>query len=524
MGFDPIRLAVFDELFTTLTEEMGEILRAAAPSVNIRERMDFSCALFDEAARQVAQAAHIPVHLGSAGLSVQAALEAFPQLAPGSSVLLNDPFCGGTHLPDLTLITAVALGDGDRWFVVNRAHHADIGGASPGSMGIQEDLIAEGLVIPPVLFEKEGVLQRDLLALLRANTRTPDQREGDLRAQRAANGHGKKRLEALLAAYSRATLLAARDALRQYAERLARSRLQGLLHPGRYRAEDFLEGDGVSEQDIPLRLSLRVQPDGLLYFDFRESAPQGRGCLNANPAVVRAAVLYSLRCLLGGDLPQNSGLEALFRIYTQKGSILDPHFPAAVAGGNVETSQRLVDLCFAALEQAGADMPAQSQGTMNNLSFGGLHPKNKKPFVYYETLAGGAGASSQGPGGSAMQTHMTNTRNTPIEEFERSFPIQIQRLELRANSGGLGKHSGGRGLRKILISPVPLHLNLITERRRLSPQGSRGGSPASPGSQAYFQDGVWHPLPAKGAFTLPPNTPFCLETPGGGGRELPEKL
>ncbi len=518
MGFDPIRLAVFDELFTTLTEEMGEVLRAAAPSVNIRERMDFSCALFDEEARQVAQAAHIPVHLGSAGLSVQAALEIFPQLGHGSSVLLNDPFRGGTHLPDLTLITAVSLGEGQRWFVVNRAHHADIGGASPGSMGIQQDLIAEGLVIPPVLLEKEGVLQRDLVAFLRANTRTPDQREGDLRAQRAANRHGLTRLEVLSATYGSATLLTASDALRSYAERLARSRLQGLLQPGSYQSEDFLEGDGVIDQDLPLRLRLSVQGCGQLHFDFRGSAPQVRGCLNANPAVVRAAVLYALRCLLGGDLPQNSGLEALFQITTDKGSILDPYFPAAVAGGNVETSQRLVDLCFAALEQAGADMPAQSQGTMNNLSFGGVHPKTQTPFVYYETLAGGAGASSQGPGGSAMQTHMTNTRNTPIEEFERSFPIQVQCLELRKGSGGSGQNSGGLGLRKILISQVPLRVNLITERRRLSPQGSRGGSPGSPGSQAVFEDGSWHPLPAKGSFTLPPLTPFRLETPGGGGQ------
>lgn len=517
MDFDPIRLAVFDELFTTLTEEMGEVLRASAPSVNIRERMDFSCALFDEDARQVAQAAHIPVHLGSAGLSVQAALAAFPDLGPGSSVILNDPFRGGTHLPDLTLITAVPLDGRRTWFVVNRAHHADIGGASPGSMGIQEDLIAEGLVIPPVLLEKEGVLQGDVLALLLANTRTPEQREGDLRAQLAANRHGGERLKAFCASFGSECLAAARSALRNYAERLARSRLEGLLQPGIYQAEDFLEGDGFIEEDIPLRLRLELGSEGLLHFDFSESASQSRGCLNANRAVVRAAVLYSLRCLLGEDLPQNSGLEALFQISTRKGSLLDPFFPAAVAGGNVETSQRLVDLCFEALAQAGADMPAQAQGTMNNLSFGGKFPGTNRAFVYYETLAGGAGASSRGEGGSAVQTHMTNTRNTPIEEFERSYPVYLERLELRRGSGGAGKHRGGEGLRKILVSEVPLKVQLICERRRLAPKGGPNGFPAFTGSQAIQKEGRWDPLPAKGSFLLPPGTAFRLETPGGGG-------
>ncbi|HHI79825.1 MAG TPA: hydantoinase B/oxoprolinase family protein, partial [Planctomycetes bacterium] len=465
-GFDPIRLAVFDELFTTLTEEMGEVLRAAAPSVNIRERMDFSCALFDERAEQIAQAAHIPVHLGSAGLSVRAARRAFPELEAGSSILLNDPFQGGTHLPDLTLITAVAMEGAGLWFVVNRAHHADIGGASPGSMGIQRDLIAEGLVIPPVLLEKEGRLERGLLSLLKANTRTPEQREGDLRAQLAANHHGARNLASLCRRYGSETLRQARTALRDYAERLARARLMGLLKRGSFEVSDVLEGDGVSEEDIPLRLRLEVLEEGGLHFDFRESAPQGPGCLNANPAVVRAAVLYCLRCLLGEGIPQNGGLEALLRISTKKGSILDPLFPAAVAGGNVETSQRLVDLCFAALGEAGADVPAQSQGTMNNLSFGGVHPETGRAFVYYETLGGGAGASSEGPGGSGVQTHMTNTRNTPVEELERSFPVVVEALGIRRGSGGKGKFEGGEGICKLLRAEVDLRWQLIGERRR----------------------------------------------------------
>ncbi len=518
-GFDPVRLTVFEELFAGLAEDMGEVLRLTAPSVNIRERRDFSCAVFDAGGGLVGQAAHIPVHLGSASLSVRAVRERFPDLRDGEVVLLNDPHAGGTHLPDLTLVTAVEVSPGVRWSVVNRAHHADVGGSRPGSMGTAGDLCAEGLRIPPVLLHGPGGWSEDVLALVLANTRTPAQRFGDLRAQVEANRYGAERLKFLFASQGAGACIEAVAALREKAERALLGFTRSLRH-GRHRSHGILEGDGILEEDLELRLELVVSRSGRLTFDFRGSCDQTPGSLNANPAVVRAAVLYALSAAAGRGLPPQAFEGGILRILTREGSLLEPRFPAACAGGNVETSQRLVDLCLEALGRAGAEVPAESAGTMNNLSFGGRDPAGR-PFAYYETLGGGAGAGPWGPGGAAVQTHMTNTRNTPIEECERNLPLVLERCEILRNSGGRGRHRGGEGMRRAYRFLVPVEVTLLADRRTHPPKGRKGGRPGRPGRQYVLAGGRRRPFPSKGSRRLEVGEVLVLETPAGGGYGRP---
>jgi N-methylhydantoinase B len=530
---DPVRLRVFHELFAALCEECGELLRGTAPSVNIRERLDFSCALFDPDAALVAQAAHIPVHLGSAGLSARVVRETFADLAPGDAVLLNDPYAGGTHLPDLTLVTPVfperARGRGDSrpWFVVNRAHHSDVGGSEPGSMAPARDVLGEGLRIPPTRLVRAGQLDEGVLALLLANTRSPGERRGDLLAQVEANAYGARRLRELWERYGVADVQGAAEELANYSERIVRAALAE-LEPGCYRAEERIEGDGVQLEDIVLRVELEVasgksrSAGHVLHFDFSETDPQGPGSLNANPAIVSAALLYCVRCLVEDDLPTNAGLHRCLDFELRPGSLLDPEFPAAVAGGNVETSQRLVDLAFRVLGMAGADVPAQSAGTMNNLSFGGRYPAGHEAagesFAFYETLGGGAGASRHADAASGVQTHMTNTRNTSVEELEHLLPVTVTRYSLRRRSGGAGEHRGGDGLVKELRAEVPLRVSLLCDRRRHAPAGLDGGGDGKCGRQFVVRGpGRLRAVPAKGKLELHAGDRLRLETPGGGG-------
>lgn len=480
----------------------------------MRERRDYSCALFDASGELVAQAAHIPVHLGSAALSVAAVRERYPALATGDSILLNDPYAGGTHLPDLTLVHAVGEA-GDAWYVVTRAHHADVGGSEPGSMAPVADLPAEGLRIPPLFDTRGGQRVAEVEAMILANTRTPDQRRGDLRAQRQAGALGVERLLAMFEKHGRRQTDAAAVALRDYAERLFRESLAS-LRPGTYDACEQLEGDGFSDDPIRIALSFTRRRDGRMRFDFSKSDAQVRGGVNANPAIALAGILYCLCCIAPDELPVNGGLLRDVEWITRPGTVIDPRFPAAVAGGNVETSQRIVDLCFAALEAAGADVPAQSQGTMNNLTLGSH--AHGEIFALYETLAGGAGASAHGPGASAVQSHMTNTRNTPIEDCELAQPLTIERLTLRRGSGGSGRHRGGDGLIKEYRALVPLRGALLSERRRLAPAGAAGGKPARTGRQ-WIRDvhGKKRNVPAKGRFELAVGERLIVETPGGGG-------
>ena len=491
-------------------------LQRSAASPNIRERRDFSVAMFDATGQLIAQAAHIPVHLGSAGDAVAAACERI-DFAPGDVAILNDPYAGGTHLPDITMVRPV-FGRARRrplWFLVNRAHHADVGGSTPGSMGIAADLHAEGLVLPPVLLRRGGELQADLLAVFARNVRGASERMLDLRAQEAS----LMQLERKLLAYTDEVTLAATRrtvaALLDYTERAGRVVLDGIGR-GPFRAVDHLEDDGFGRG--PLRVALRLeQRRGRLVFDWRETCDQARGGVNANPGIALAASVYALRCLCPDRLPTNAGLFRLVELRTRPGSLVDPRSPAPVAGGNVETSSRLVDVAFAALQLAlPGIVPAASAGTMSNLAFGGT-ARDGAQFSSYETLPGGAGATPGRAGQSAIQTHMTNTRNTPIEEFEHRYPLRVRELSIRRGSGGVGAYPGGDGMRKVVEALAETRVTFLGERHAAGPPGAAGGGAGSPGRLRHERGRGGTTLPAKTSFMLAAGERVRVETPGGGG-------
>lgn len=515
-AIDPVRLEVFHHLLSAFCEEAGVRLMRSAISPNIRERADFSVAIYDRRGRLIAQAAHIPVHLGSAGDAVGAVRAALP-LAPGDVALLNDPYAGGTHLPDLTMVRPVFL-PGQRvpeWYVVNRAHHADVGGASPGSMAIAADLHAEGLVLPPVHWRRAGVRQRDLAAVFARNVRAADERLVDLAAQEASLLRLDQRLRAAADEHGIAVLREAQEQLCRYSERAGRTLLRQ-LGDGTFRARDCLEDDGFGRGPLWLDLVLRLR-DGRAEFDWRDTDDQAGGGVNANRSIVLAACVYVLRCLCPDRLPTNDGLFRLIRLRTRPGSLVDPVSPAPVAGGNVETSQRLVDVAFAAFAACAPDrVPAASAGTMSNLAFGGQHADGRQ-FTSYETLPGGAGASPRQPGQAAIQTHMTNTRNTPIEEIERRYPVRVRRLALRRGSGGRGAQRGGDGLHKELQALAPLTASFLAERHRTAAWGLAGGGAGRPGELLLVRSGRRRRLPAKTTVSLLPGDLLVVRTPGGGG-------
>lgn len=509
---DPVRLEVFHQLLAAVCEEAGALLRRTAVSPNIRERRDFSFALFDREGSLVAQAAHIPVHLGSAGDSVAAVRDQL-DLRPGDVAVLNDPYAGGTHLPDVTMVRPVFLaGEAEPdWFLVNRAHHADIGGAVPGSMGVARDLFAEGLVIPPVRFSSNGRLNQDVLRLLKANVRGASERHVDFQAQDASLSLAEQRLRALCEEHGPDTIETYCHHLMDYAESLVAAVL-GQIPNGTYKATEVMEDDGTGRGPYPIRLALSA--DGRrLRFDFRGTAPQASGGINANRSIVTAACVYVLRCLCQKRCPTNQGLYRRLEILTEIGTLVDPVAPAPVAGGNVETSQRLVDVALAAVRRALPKIvPANSAGTMSNLSLGGAD------FAFYETLPGGAGASARAAGSSAIQTHMTNTRNTPVEELELRYPVQVQSLTVRRGSGGGGKHRGGDGLVKELLVLEDATVTLFAERHRIPPGGSHRGGAGKTGRARLLSKGSSKGLlPAKGSVQLVAGDVVRIETPGGGG-------
>ncbi len=514
---DPVRLEVFHHLLAALCEEAGAVLQRAAISPNIRERRDFSVALFDADGRLVAQAAHIPVHLGSARDSVAAARAAH-RLEPGDVVLLNDPFAGGTHLPDLTLVRPIFVRGARRpdFFAVNRAHHADVGGATPGSMGVATDLHGEGLVLPPVKIRARDRPVRDVLRLFAANVRGAPERLADLAAQEASLGVLERRLRALIAGHGLATVRAYCRHLMDYAQRLVRAALRA-APAGTYRAEDQLEDDGAGGGPFRIRLAVTIGREGAA-FDFRGTAGQARGSVNANRSVALAACVYVLRCLCSQPLPTNDGVFRCVRLRTAKGSLVDPLPPAAVAGGNVETSQRLVDVALRALASAFPDrVPACSAGTMSNLALGGTDPRTGDAFAFYETLPGGAGAGPSWRGTSGVQTHMTNTANTPIEELERRYPLRVRRWTLRRGSGGAGRFRGGDGAVKEIELRAAASVSLLAERHRVGPPGLRGGAAGKPGRAFAVRGSRRRRLPAKGTHALASGDRIAIETPGAGG-------
>ena len=516
---DAVSLEVFRHLFSAVAEEMGAALGRTAFSPNIKERRDYSCAVFDADGRMIAQAAHIPVHLGSMPASVQAALTLAP-FAPGDAVLLNDPYAGGTHLPDITLVTPVFADEQSGpllGFVASRAHHADIGGMAPGSMPLSTELYAEGLIIPPVKLFDAGRRNDGIWQLLLANTRTPEERDGDLSAQIAAAAVGVRRLRELTERYGHDTVAEHSTALLAYAESLTRATIRD-LPDGTYRFTDYLDDDGQGNQDLAIQVALTITDDTMT-LDFTGSAPECAGSLNAVAAITRSACLYCLRCLMGPDAPTNDGCFAPMRFILPEGSIVNARRPRAVAAGNVETSQRIVDVVFGALAQAAPDrVPAAGQGTMNNTLVGGRDPHTGLPFTYYETLAGGSGALPDLDGLSGRQVHMTNTLNTPVEALETAYPLRVLTYALRRDSGGGGMWRGGDGIRGELQFFTPAIVTVISERRRHAPYGLAGGEAGLPGSNRVQRaNGEVRDLGGKATVAVVPGDVLIIETPGGGG-------
>ena len=530
MRIDSAELEIFKNLFHSVAEEMGAALRRSAFSPNIKERRDYSCAVFDGRGDVVAMGDHMPVHLGSMPRSVAAAIERLP-LGPGDVAILNDPFAGGTHLPDLTCVMPVFAGAGRKprdskpvFYVANRAHHSDIGGAQPASMGISEEIYQEGLRIPPVLLVRDRKPQRDVLAMLLANVRTAAEREGDLTAQIAACRLGEQRLQEMAQKLGVRKIGFYLVALQHYSARLMRQALSR-IPDGTYCAEDFLDDDGYSTQPVRLRVAIRIHA-GRATVDFTGSSPQCRGSVNAVMAITTSAVFYVFRCLLGEDVPACAGLLEPVSIVAPEGTVLNAQPPAAVAAGNVETSQRIVDVLLRALALAlPHHIPAASSGTMNNLSFGGIDPRRGGPFAYYETIAGGMGARPSADGLSGIHTHMTNSLNTPVEALESQFPVRVTRTSIRRGSGGRGRFRGGDGIIRELEFLTDVRCSILSDRRRFQPYGLAGGSPGKPGKNILVANGRARKLPSKTVVSVPAGSTLRIETPGGGGwgKPLPGK-
>lgn len=523
MAYDPIQLEIYKHLFSAIAEEMGVVLRKSSYSPNIKERRDYSCAVFDSSARMIAQAAHIPVHLGSMPLSVAAAIQSFPELFPGDIIALNDPFRGGTHLPDITLVSPVFLSETEEnpyAFVASRAHHADVGGMTAGSMPVAREIFQEGLIIPPVKLVKAGQIDQELFNLILSNVRTPQERSGDLWAQISANRRGAERLLELVRQNGKTIVTQYMQELLQYTSRMTRKLLRQ-LPDGDYPFTDYLDDDGLGHGPIPITVKLRIQGDEAIV-DFRQSAPQQKGSINAVYAITLSAVNYVFRCLLGLDVPNNAGCLEPVQVIVSPESIVNASFPSAVAGGNVETSQRIVDVLLGALAQIPSSsshppVPAASQGTMNNLTIGGYDSIRRRPFAYYETIAGGMGARYNSDGPSAMHSHMTNTLNTPVEALEYTYPLRVTRYAIRKGSGGTGAFSGGDGIYRDIQVLVDCEITLLSERRKIAPYALNGALPGQTGRNILIRSGQEIELPGKGTFELQAGDIVSIRTPGGGG-------
>jgi N-methylhydantoinase B/oxoprolinase/acetone carboxylase alpha subunit len=513
----PIEFEIFKNRFVSIAEEMGVTLCRTGFSPNIKERLDYSCAVYDGQGETIAQGDHMPVHLGAMPMSVRAAIDAF-DMAPGDIVMLNDPFHGGTHLPDITLVSPVFLGreKTPAFFVANRAHHSDVGGMSPGSMPVAREIYQEGLIIPPVRLATRGRINQDIMRLLLANVRTPDEREGDLTAQIAANRVADARLREIVERHGRARTFAYARALQDYTERVIRAAIAA-IPDGRYEFEDALDDEGFSDRPVPIRVAITITGDSAT-IDFTGSSPQVGGSVNANDAMTWSACLYAFRCLVGDDVLYNAGIKRPLTLIAPEGSIVNARRPAAVAGGNVETSQRITDVLFGALGRALPHvMPAASQGTMNNVTLGGTDPRTGRRFAYYETMGGGMGGRRGLAGLSGVHTHMSNTRNTPVEAIEHYLPVRVRQYALRQGSGGGGEFSGGEGLVREYEAMTETTVTILSERRRRQPYGMAGGGPGAAGRNTLIRDGKEQALPGKIELRLRTGDRLRIETPGGGG-------
>ena len=519
---DPIQLEVFKHLFASVAEEMGVALRRSSYSPNIKERRDFSCALFDSVGEMVAQAAHMPVHLGAMPLSVQACREIM-EISPGDVAILNDPYCGGTHLPDITLVTPIFADLHVLGFVANRAHHSDVGGMSPGSMPLSQEIYQEGIIIPPLKLVEGGHLNQGVLDLLLANVRTAHERAGDLHAQMAANNKGVDRMTELVARYGQDEISAAMQDLLIYSETMTR-RLITALPDGAFRFQDVMDNDGIDDAPITIAVTITIQGDEVRV-DFSDSSPQSTGSINATSAVTTAAVMYAFRCLMGLDVPSNSGCLSPIDVIAPEGSVVNARHPSAVAGGNVETSQRITDVLLGALAQACPErVPAASQGTMNNLTIGGLDHRTHPPhlFAYYETVGGGMGARPGKAGADAIHTHMTNTLNTPIEALEYAYPFQVRRYAVRRGSGGKGLYQGGDGIIRDIELLNSAQVTILSDRRQSTPYGLAGGEPGKAGRNLLLRDEETQVLSGKTSLEARAGDIISIRTPGGGGHGFPE--
>ena len=520
---DPIELELFRHLLASICDEMGIVLRKTAFSANIKERRDYSCAIYSAAGETVAMGDHMPVHLGAMPESVRQVTRDL-QLGPGDVAIVNDPFRGGTHLPDITAVAGVFVkGEArPRFYLANRAHHADVGGMSPGSMPLATEIYQEGIRIPPILLVRRGRIDEALLGLLLANVRTPEERRGDLLAQWMAIERGRRRLMEAARKYGIRRVEANMAELCDYAERMMRAALRA-LPDGVYRHADFLDGDGGGSGRLRIAVSVTVRGERAIV-DFTGTDPQAGGPVNANAAITLSATTYVFRCLLREEVPFTAGMMRPVLVRAPAGTLVSALPPAAMAAGNVETSQRITDVVLGALAQAipGA-IPAASSGTMNNLSIGGWDPHRKRPFAYYETIAGGMGGSAVAEGLSAVHTHMTNSWNTPVEAFEHEYPLRVRAYRIRGGSGGEGAHRGGDGIRRCLEFLCPGEITILSDRRETAPYGLQGGQPGTPGMNSLVRGKKRVSLPGKVRLNVRRGDRLEILTPGGGGYGNPSR-
>jgi N-methylhydantoinase B len=526
-ALDAVTLEIIRNQLEGVAEEMGEVLITSAYSPNIKERRDCSTALFDSTGRLVAQAEHIPVHLGAMPEAVAAVLDGDPR--PGDVFVLNDPFAGGTHLPDITMVSPISLDESEEseeivGYAVSRAHHADVGGMTPGSMPAgARDIHQEGLRLPPTRLVEGGETNTDVRKLILANVRNERERWADLRAQLAANERGGERLKSLLTEHGHDELLAAFDAVIDYSRERVASELAE-LPDGTWEANDVLEGDGVTDADIPIEVSVELDGENIRV-DFAGTAGQVAGNLNAPLAVAKSAVYFVVRCVTDPEIPPNQGCYEPIEVRVPSGSLLNPEPPAAVVGGNVETSQRVTDVTFAALAETAPEVvPAGGQGTMNNLTIGGRTAADDEnsvgtEFSYYETIGGGFGARPERDGMDGVQVGMTNTLNTPVEALEAAYPLAVERYALRPGSGGAGRYRGGLGIERSVTLSTDATVSLLTERRRTNPRGIAGGEDGATGENRIDGERV----PAKTTREVEAGTTVTVRTPGGGGHGDPDE-
>ncbi len=501
-NLDPVSFEILKNSLVSIAEEMGVVLRRSSFSPNIKERRDFSCALFTATGQLVAQAEHIPVHLGAMPYSVQAVLKEFEDdLSEGDDIILNDPYRGGTHLPDITMVSPIFYKERLVGFAANRAHHSDVGGVAPGSMSaLSRDVNQEGIRIPPIKLWAEGKPNRQLLDFVLTNVRTPDERLGDLRAQRAANLVGAKRLTELLKKSSVSSVESGMDQLIDYSEKL------------------MVNDDGFGTTDIPVKVKITVGKESIA-FDFSGSAKQVQGPLNAVYSVTLSAVYYVVRCVTDPSIPANAGCFKPISVTAPSGTIVNAEPPAPVAGGNVETSTRIVDVTLKAFSSIIPErVCAACQGTMNNVTIGGVDPRTGKYFTYYETIAGGFGARYNKDGIDGIHSHMTNTLNTPVEALESAYPLRIRRYELVRGSGGQGRFRGGLGIkRETEVLAERSTISLMGERQRHGPWGLFGGNPGSPGAYGIVRGNMITRLSSKTTLSANGGDVLTVTTPGGGG-------